>query len=1018
LVLGFFEALSMFGGGQALGISQLPQIIRPLYYRMRMNDVATAATLPAKTEAASDATSSAIPESQSYTVIAGDSLWKIAKDSYGNGQRWIDIWRLNRAKIAEADLIFPGQTLAIPGVELHRESGARPGVSLKDITPKTQATKDTKAPQTLTTAEETDAGKSAGTVTQAAPTGAVSKDTQALKNNIQPKIDALAKSLDQLKISVDQYAKAEKAKKVSADDLKHIASYAAEAKKLTTAVASASSKTAAIDAVANLLDVARDTTATVNQMVQVGQSATTASSYPGGVYQTSTGAPMTLTPSTPAPSIPTPQTTTQGPTVTPAGTQLETLPPGYAWKLYPNDPTAQPDVAYPTGSAPYSIPAGYQVTHQYQTTPTQDIVGPMGDSWIFNTETGALNPNRTASVSSATVAAPVAVVTPAAVVVAPLVVATVQAAVLSQTVGERVATAGISTTITSDAIATTAATTDATTATASTAATTINAAAAIGGVASAVGSSVLGNSGNVATVVAGSPSTTTGGITAIAFNGPSGPITIDQSTQVITSIGSPTGTGGVIDVVTITPLDIAGTARSYARLAQGLVDANTDVPGVAALAQDVNRAAEAAATAAKSGDMLGTTLATGEAQLALGKVREALSIPSDLSVAPTETIEVTVNNSPDSLSSLASQYPNISMGLGVIGLGIGAYNLSQDNVSGIPSIVSGAGALVSGIGATIGSAAVGGLSGAGAAALAGGGAAGATAATGGVAAGMAAAGAGLSVVGGVAALGPVFHSLFGRGGIFSTAKNLPTAQFYSFAAGRQGIANLGNAIGGASSLDALTNVLNTSFAPHGEVQMGSVMDKFGWAGDWDDPASPKWLQALADLRDPTKVLSGLPWVDEFVRGLWVQGPGQTGDVPFNPKLTVELQTKITNALPDHPSYASLKQDLGTGGTRDQLISLLRAASPGVEVRSLLDQILPLVAQRDVSPGAPIGYGGYTQKWLNGLVSTPPDQDRHILIITNPGTANWQATIGPDPAIQAERDYQANIKASYGEPSSP
>ena len=106
-----------------------------------------------------------------------------------------------------------------------------------------QAVKDTKTPQAL---KETGTGKTAGTVTQAASTGTVSKDTQALKNNIQPKIDALAKSLDQLKISVDQYAKAEKAKKVSADDLKHIASYAAEAKKLTTAVASTSSKTAAI----------------------------------------------------------------------------------------------------------------------------------------------------------------------------------------------------------------------------------------------------------------------------------------------------------------------------------------------------------------------------------------------------------------------------------------------------------------------------------------------------------------------------------------------------------------------------------------------------------------------------------------------------------------------------------------------------------------------------------------------------------------------------------------------------
>ena len=383
LVLGFFEALSMFGGGQALGIAQLPQIIRPLYYRMRMNDVATAATLPATTEAALDATSSAIPESQSYTVIAGDSLWKIAKDSYGNGQRWIDIWRLNRAKIAEADLIFPGQVFAIPGIELHRESGTRPGVSLKDVTPQMQAVKDTKTPQAL---KETGTGKTAGTVTQAASTGTVSKDTQALKNNIQPQIDALNRSLGELAANVDQYAKDTKNKiaaEARTEASNHITAYATEAKKFTTAVASASSKMATVDAVVNLLDVARDTTATVSQMAQSGQSATTASSYPGGVYQTSTGAPMaTNTGAQTAAPLAQAQTTAHAQT----GTQAT--------------------AASASAAAPVTVASTVAANAAGQT------------SGVTSLATGPI-------------------------VIAPAAIVAMQTSVLSQTVGEQVATAGV-----------------------------------------------------------------------------------------------------------------------------------------------------------------------------------------------------------------------------------------------------------------------------------------------------------------------------------------------------------------------------------------------------------------------------------------------------------------------------------------------------------------------------------------------------------------------------------------------
>jgi len=47
-----------------------------------------------------------------YTVKSGDTLFKIAKNLLGNGNRYIDIATLN--KIANPNLIFVGQKLKIP----------------------------------------------------------------------------------------------------------------------------------------------------------------------------------------------------------------------------------------------------------------------------------------------------------------------------------------------------------------------------------------------------------------------------------------------------------------------------------------------------------------------------------------------------------------------------------------------------------------------------------------------------------------------------------------------------------------------------------------------------------------------------------------------------------------------------------------------------------------------------------------------------------------------------------------
>ena len=51
---------------------------------------------------------------KTYTVVAGNTLSKIAKREYGDASKWHRIYEANKDTIKNPDLIYPGQTFKIP----------------------------------------------------------------------------------------------------------------------------------------------------------------------------------------------------------------------------------------------------------------------------------------------------------------------------------------------------------------------------------------------------------------------------------------------------------------------------------------------------------------------------------------------------------------------------------------------------------------------------------------------------------------------------------------------------------------------------------------------------------------------------------------------------------------------------------------------------------------------------------------------------------------------------------------
>ena len=73
-----------------------------------------APSLGSASASAARAAAPAAARTQYYTIQSGDSLSKIAKEKYGEMDKWKDLFAANKEVIQDPDKIYPGQVIRIP----------------------------------------------------------------------------------------------------------------------------------------------------------------------------------------------------------------------------------------------------------------------------------------------------------------------------------------------------------------------------------------------------------------------------------------------------------------------------------------------------------------------------------------------------------------------------------------------------------------------------------------------------------------------------------------------------------------------------------------------------------------------------------------------------------------------------------------------------------------------------------------------------------------------------------------
>jgi nucleoid-associated protein YgaU len=102
--------------GNVDGISSVDDRLNVLATVVRPAAVAVPATTATPASAVAPTPTAQQPQwtSRTYTVQAGDSLSKIAKEMYGDAGKYQQIFEANQPMLKDPDKIYPGQVLRIP----------------------------------------------------------------------------------------------------------------------------------------------------------------------------------------------------------------------------------------------------------------------------------------------------------------------------------------------------------------------------------------------------------------------------------------------------------------------------------------------------------------------------------------------------------------------------------------------------------------------------------------------------------------------------------------------------------------------------------------------------------------------------------------------------------------------------------------------------------------------------------------------------------------------------------------
>jgi nucleoid-associated protein YgaU len=90
----------------------------PGTYKLRLDEVAPDGKVVARIETpfTRAAALDSLPAGTVAFVQPGNSLWRIARRTYGHGTRYTEIYAANREQIRDPDLIYPGQIFLLPRV--------------------------------------------------------------------------------------------------------------------------------------------------------------------------------------------------------------------------------------------------------------------------------------------------------------------------------------------------------------------------------------------------------------------------------------------------------------------------------------------------------------------------------------------------------------------------------------------------------------------------------------------------------------------------------------------------------------------------------------------------------------------------------------------------------------------------------------------------------------------------------------------------------------------------------------